>query len=174
MKTYGIPEEHRKAMGYMDRETGEIKPLELRTPFNYNMDKASEETGLKCEDPTLAQQQFKSETDINTIVKNFGITKELPYNGKVPLEGDYHDAVNDFQSAANIVRQAQESFNAMSSRVRERFNNNPQKLMEFVADPANRDEAERMGIAVPKAPIVPAASQAQEKAENPPEEAKKA
>ena len=33
----------------------------LRTPFNYDRDLASEESGLKCEDPSLTQQQFKDE-----------------------------------------------------------------------------------------------------------------
>ena len=33
----------------------------LRTPYNYSMEKASDATGLRCEDAHLAQQQFAEE-----------------------------------------------------------------------------------------------------------------
>ena len=39
----------------------------LRTPYNYDTVAASNESGLGCEDPTLTQQQFAEESDINTI-----------------------------------------------------------------------------------------------------------
>ena len=48
----------------------------LRTPYNYDVDKVSDETGLSCPEVTLAQQNFKDETDINYIVRQFGITGE--------------------------------------------------------------------------------------------------
>jgi hypothetical protein len=35
--------------------------------------------------------------------------------------------------------------------VRARFNNSPQEFLEFFADPANSDEAIRLGLAVPQA-----------------------
>lgn len=52
----------------------------LRTPYNYDMNAAGDESGLRCEDATRAQQQFKEESDINTIVARFGLTGEMPDN----------------------------------------------------------------------------------------------
>ena len=46
----------------------------VRNPYNYDMDKVSNETGLECKDPSLAQQHMKDECDINTIVEQFRVT----------------------------------------------------------------------------------------------------
>lgn len=127
----------------------------LRTAFNYNMDIASERHGLDCPEKTLTQQQFAEEVNINTIVERFGVTGELPENIRVPQEGDF-EGVTDYQTAMNIVRAAQEAFMEMPAGVRARFHNNPQEFLEFTNDPANRDEAARLGIlAPPKVPDEP-------------------
>ena len=120
----------------------------LRTPFNYDRDLASAETGLKCEDPSLTQQQFKEEADINTIVDRFMKSGVLPTPAQMPqfmdIEGNF-----DYQTAMNFVRQADENFMRMDAKVRARFNNSPQEFLEFFADPANTEEAVRLGLAVP-------------------------
>ena len=43
----------------------------VRNPYNYDMDQVSQETGLKCEDPSLTQQHCRDECDINVIVERF-------------------------------------------------------------------------------------------------------
>lgn len=120
----------------------------LRTPFNYDRDLASEESGLKCEDPSLTQQQFKEEADINTIVDRFMKSGVLPTPAVMPqfmdVEGNF-----DYQTAMNYVRQADENFMRMDAKVRARFNNSPQEFLEFFANPENTDEAIRLGLAVP-------------------------
>lgn len=131
----------------IDKDTGEIVLPMLRTPYNYDADAVSRETGLACADPTRAQQQFKEDSDINTIVKRFGLTGQLPDNVRVPVEGDFSN-VTDYQSAMNVVRRAQESFMEMPADVRERFGNDPGKFVAFVNDKNNLDEARKLGIAV--------------------------
>ena len=54
------------------------KAIFLRTPYNYDLDAASNESGLACEEPSLAQQHYKDECDINTILQKFNITGLLP------------------------------------------------------------------------------------------------
>ena len=49
----------------------------MRTPYNYDTDEVSVDSGLVCPEPTLAQQQFKDEADINLILERFGRTGEL-------------------------------------------------------------------------------------------------
>ena len=122
----------------------------LRTPFNYDRDLASEESGLKCEDDSLTQQQFKDEADINTIVDRFLKSGVLPNAVNMPQYVDY-EGVFDFQTAMNAVRQADENFMRMDAKVRARFNNSPQEFLQFFADPANTEEAIRLGLAVPQA-----------------------
>nr|QJB20563.1 MAG: internal scaffolding protein [Microvirus sp.] len=119
----------------------------IRSPFNYDMESSSDESSLLCLDPSLAQQNFKDETDINTIVKRFNITGELPNNVAVPQYGDFLD-VTDYHSALNLVIKAEDSFMAMPAEVRSRFNNDPGAFLDFVYDGKNRDEAARLGLLV--------------------------
>lgn len=122
----------------------------LRAPHNYDTDSVSHESGLTCGEPTLAQQQFADECDINTIMKRFGQTGELP-QVRAPQYGDF-TAVTDYHSAMNAVRQAQESFAALPAEVRARFGNEPARLLEFCADASNRDEAVKLGLVFSSAP----------------------
>lgn len=117
----------------------------LRTAHNYDMDHASRNSGLECLDKSLAQQQFLEESDINTIVRRFGLTGELPTDFREPLYGDY-TGVWDYQTAMNAVRQADETFMTMPAHIRARFHNDPQELLEFLADNDNRAEAIKLGL----------------------------
>lgn len=143
---------------WVNPDNGEIViryGVPLRSPYNYDMDEASEVSGLDCSgEPSKTQQHFKEECDINTIVERFGLTGELPSDVKVPLEGDFTDVVNDYQSALNMVKAADEAFMKFPAAVRARFENNPQLLQEFVANKDNLEEARKLGIAVP-APVAP-------------------
>lgn len=114
-----------------------------------NFDDRSLETGLKCLDDSLTQQQFRDESDINNIVDRFMKTGYLPDPVSMPQYVDY-EGVFDFQSAMNVVRQADENFMRMDAKVRARFHNSPQEFLEFFADPANSEEAVRLGLAVPQ------------------------
>lgn len=126
-----------------------MKPdLFVRSAYNYDMDEASLETGLLCKDKTLAQQQFKEESDINTIVERFHLTGEVPQLQQVPTSADYH-GVFDFQSAMNAIVAAKDTFMTMPAKIRTRFDNDPQKFHDFFLDPDNIPEAELLGI-IPK------------------------
>jgi phage internal scaffolding protein len=122
----------------------------LRTPYNYDVDAASVESGLRCLDASLTQQQFRDECDINNIVDQFMKTGHLPTPASMPQYVDY-EGVFDFQTAMNAVRQADENFMRMDAKIRARFHNSPQEFLEFFADPANAEEAVRLGLAVPTA-----------------------
>lgn len=117
----------------------------VRTPYNYDRNKASDQSGLACKDATRTQQHFAEEVDINTIVRRFNLTGQLPTNIRMPEYGDFENAF-DFHTAMNAIRQAQESFMAMPANIRARFHNDPGEFVDFVADDANRAEAEKFGL----------------------------
>jgi phage internal scaffolding protein len=117
----------------------------LRTPYNYDTMEASDASGLSCPEPTLAQQHAKDETDINTIVRRFGLTGELPNNVRVPRYGDF-TMVSDYQTAMNMVMEANEAFMQLPAEVRSRFNNDPGALVDFISDESNRAEAAKLGL----------------------------
>lgn len=128
-----------------------MKPPFLRTPYNYDRDVASDESGLTCPEPTLAQQQFRDEADINTILERFGRTGELIVPVNVPQFGDYTE-VGDYHSAMNMIIEAQSAFDALPARIRKEFDNDPGRFVDFVMDENNRDKAVEMGlIEAPKA-----------------------
>lgn len=126
----------------------------VRSAYNYDMNQASDESGLECKDPTLTQQHFKDEVDINTLVERFGLTGEMPQVAKLPSFDDY-TGIFDFQTAQNAIVAAREQFMLLPAKVRSRFENDPHQYVNFFADEANRDEAIRMGlIAKPADPIL--------------------
>lgn len=120
----------------------------VRSAYNYDMDAASLESGTACLDPSLAQQQFAEESDINTIVDRFALNGEMPSSPTVPTYDDFSE-VTDFHTAMNAVLVAQGQFMQLPAKVRSRFDNDPQKLLEFVADGANAEEARVLGLLKP-------------------------
>ena len=122
----------------------------VRAPFAYDAVEASDFSAVEFEpDSSLTQQSFKEECDINTIMRRFAVTGELPENVRVPQYQEF-DGVFDFQTAMNLVRTSQEAFEAMPATVRDRFNNDPARFMDFVNDADNYDEALKMGIVNPR------------------------
>lgn len=97
----------------------------------------------------MARQEFKEECDINVIMRQYeatGIVDHLnrlsPQWGEVPSF--------DFRESMEMVREAQEKFDALPSRVRERFGNDPHQMMLFLGDEDNRAEGEKLGLLTPR------------------------
>jgi phage internal scaffolding protein len=117
----------------------------VRNPYNYDMALVSQETGLECKDPSLAQQHMKNECDINIIVERFGVTGQLP---QTPLEPSYGDfsGVTDYHTALNAIRASDEAFMALPAKIRARFDHDPNALLNFLQNEENRDEAIQIGL----------------------------
>ncbi|UQT28874.1 internal scaffolding protein [Microvirus AZ-2020] len=142
----------------VDPETGEIQVestipyVFIRTPYNYDRKAASLETGTSCPEPTLTQQQFRDECDINVILERFGVTGELPTNVRQPIMADFIEAL-DYQDALNAIRAANEAFMEMPAGIRARFENNPHNFVEFFSKEENREEGVKLGLIEPKASL---------------------
>lgn len=134
-------------------------PVSLRCgfPFNYDTNAASDESGLYCDDPSLAQQSGKEDADINVIVKRFGITGQLPTNVNMPMSMDF-EGIFDYHTAMNLITSAQQGFMEMPADIRSEFNNDPGAFVDFVSKPENRERAEKLGLVLPRAPEPDAAA----------------
>lgn len=118
----------------------------IRSPYNYDGDVVSYQTGLDCSDsPSRTQQHFRDETDINVMVQRFSRTGIPEAPPVFPGVRDFTE-VHDFRSAMQAVIDADRAFAALPSSVRERFMNDPGRLLDFISDDANYDEAVRLGI----------------------------
>jgi len=136
----------------------------LRTPYNYDKDAASNESGLHCEDASLAQQHYREECDINTILQKFNITGLIPETPLSPRYGDF-TGIGDYHTAMNRVIAVQDEFEALPAQIRARFDNDPANLIEFLENSDNRPEAEELGL------VEKAAAEVVEAAKNTPEKA---
>lgn len=138
-----------------DPETGEIlapfsRPAPfLFSPYNFAHDAWSEVNGLVCLDPTRTKISEQESTDINEIVRQFGLTGQLPDNPLPPTYGDFSDVL-DYHGALNAVRRSEEAFLALPAALRARFSNDPGALVQFLGDEANRAEAVELGLVTPR------------------------
>lgn len=92
------------------------------------------------------QQSFKRECNINYIVERARTAGGLPPNNRVPQYLDV-SKLADYQSAQNTIIQAREAFEALPAKIRLRFKNDPQNMVEFMTHPENAQEAVELGIA---------------------------
>lgn len=96
-------------------------------------------------DVSLTQQQFLASCDINNIIKRYRVTGLLPQHQAEPMFGDFSE-LPDYQSALNQVLRAEATFAALSSDLRERFQNDVPSFLAFASDPENRDQMEKWGF----------------------------
>lgn len=124
----------------------------------YDRKAVSVATGLRCEDPSMAVQSQKDESDINTIVRNFGVTGRVPVAVRLPEYGDF-EGIDDYRSAIEAVRAAEASFMAVPAAIRERFHHDPQAFADFCTKSENLTQLREWGLApTPPAPEVPPAA----------------
>jgi phage internal scaffolding protein len=117
----------------------------VRNPYNYDKDEASINDALMCQDESLAQQHMKDECDINIIVERFGVTGLIPQTPVSPTYGDF-SGVTDYHSALNQINATMDDFMALPAQLRVRFDHDPVKLLEFLENDQNRDEAIHLGL----------------------------
>jgi phage internal scaffolding protein len=117
----------------------------VRNPYNYDMALVSQESGLECKDPSLAQQHMKDECDINVLVERFGVTGQLPQTPIEPSYGDF-SGVSDYHTALNAIKAADTAFMGLPAQLRAKFDHDPNALLQFLQNEQNRDEAIMLGL----------------------------
>lgn len=103
--------------------------------------------GIDCSgDPGKTQQEFRDEVDINRIMRRVIGGGEFPPELRVGSFGDFSE-VPDFRSSLDLIRHAEEQFQALPALVRDRFQNDAAKFLEWAHDPNTKlEEAEALGI----------------------------
>lgn len=97
---------------------------------------------------TRTKQSFKEECDVNQIMKRWRATGDVSHlNLTKPTYEDY-SSVDSYLESVTVVQDAQRSFDALPARVRESMQNDPAKLLEFMGNPDNLDEAVKLGLVV--------------------------
>lgn len=137
---------------------------ESSRPKVYSLYNRPPKVVLKCSGK-MVDQSFRDECDINNIMLRSMQTGSLVDPAQVaratrmPMYEDVSAMPESFMDAQVYVMEASAMFDELPSGVRQKFGNNVQKLLEFLADKNNRAEAVELGlIAKDKAGAGPAAA----------------
>lgn len=121
--------------------------------FNSRYSVTGQKPGVKFVEPSATLQSFKDDADINCIIaryENTGVLVDpsIPVS-RTPNFGDYSE-LPSYQEAQNVIIAAKNAFDSLSSKIRERFNNDPAAYFDFVRSLEKGseayDEAIRLGI----------------------------
>lgn len=99
----------------------------------------------------LVAVEFVQEADINFLLaryKNTGslyTAEDLIKAKRRPQFGDF-TGIPDYQDSLDKMREALSMFGDLPLAVRQRFSDDPVKLLEFLQDKNNLDEAVRLGL----------------------------
>jgi len=96
-------------------------------------------------EPSLTQQSFTSDCDVNVLAQRFGIADDpVPV---VPIAGEQDfTGVPDFHEIMDRVHRAKAHFMELPVELRSRFRNSIGEMYSFVNDPRNKEEAVRLGL----------------------------
>ena len=128
--------------------------MEVRTPYNYDRDEVSKNTALVCEDESLAQQNMKAETDLNVMIRKYGVLPAQEVNWS---EFDATVIPKDYHELQNKMKEAEAAFLSLPGEVRAKVDNDPAKFLAMVdAKKAEIKKQEKESAKADKGSVDPA------------------
>lgn len=120
--------------------------MTIKFQTQYTPTEERQRPGTDNTEEDMTQQSDLNETDINVIMAKYGgMGGQLPQVLDHPQYGDFTE-VGDFRTMVETVRAAEQAFAELPAKVRNRFHNDPEEMMDFLGDPENRDEAIKLGL----------------------------
>lgn len=108
---------------------------------------------IEFTEPSMTEQHFKDECDINNIVARYEATGVMPSGSAEPLFGDFEKFPTDLLSSRKFFDEAESRFMELPANVRKEFNNSPLELLAALQDSSNRQRFIDLGLIAP--PIQP-------------------
>lgn len=101
---------------------------------------------------SMTDQQYKDDCDANHIIKKYITTGEFTH--KTSQVGQYADftMITDYQDMLETVTYARDAFMTLPAEVRSKFQNDPGKLLTFLQDDKNYEEALKLGLVEKRKP----------------------
>lgn len=112
--------------------------------FNTRFSEKAHAEPFMFEKDTMTTQEYGYCTDINNIIE--GCYNPFAEDPKEVVQGMQVFDPSSYQDSMYMIADAKSKFETLPSRIRERFQNNPVKLLEFCSDPSNIDEGIKLGI----------------------------
>nr|QJB20409.1 MAG: internal scaffolding protein [Microvirus sp.] len=143
----------------MDSKTPKIRSFFDRTRTKQHVGEGSH-----------VQQNMADETDINNIMSKYQKHGVLTHVNR--YAGQYGDfsGVPDYKTGLERVQAAEEMFQSLPAKIRDRFGNDPAQFIDFATDASNIDEMRKMGLAPAPAPVAERPNSERKEPEPPPGE----
>lgn len=123
--------------------------VKVRGPYSPRR-RVSVDCSASAANPGRTKQSFRDECDINVLMRRYQETGVLDFVQK--REPQYGDVTGvDFRESMELVAEASEAFNELPSSLRDRFQNDPAKFLDFVSDKKNLPEMGELGLLSPEA-----------------------
>lgn len=107
---------------------------------------------LSTGDTLMTKQSHKDECDIHRILRQYQRTGIITHvQSARPQYTDLPDS-SDYQTAMNILLEANETFAALPSAVRDYFKNDPAQFLAAFQDGNQADKLREFGLLKPKPP----------------------
>lgn len=100
---------------------------------------------------SMTVQADARDADINVIMARYKQTGQLPRVNSLNPEGGDFTAVGDYRDCLTKLQKARDEFASLPAHIRKKFANDPGNLLDFLSDPKNAEEAEKLGLTNPKA-----------------------
>lgn len=114
----------------------------IRSRYDY-----PEHKGITFILPSMTQQHFADETDINQIIRRAVATSD--YSIFSPNKrAEFYDCstFEDYQSSVNFLNDIEDDFASLPSHVRREFGDDVDKYVSFMTNPENMSRAVELGL----------------------------
>lgn len=104
-------------------------------------------------EPSLTVQSEKDSCDINSVLLKYAAAGTTPaiefYKSYDPsaFTDNFHSG--DFQAVSDRICSFTAAFNSLGSSLRARFSHDPAVFLDYLSNPANRDEGVKLGFFAP-------------------------
>jgi len=99
-------------------------------------------------DRSMTNQADMDAADVNKIMARYektGVLVDASGNERQPMYGDFTE-IKDYYTSKCAIANVERAFLTLPASVRNRFENNPQLLIDFLEDPKNDTEAVKLGL----------------------------
>jgi len=95
------------------------------------------------------KSEYAADLDRNEIMRKYEHFGVMPH--ELREQGFYADVSNipNYQDSLIAVQNGKQAFMTLPARIRKRFGNDPQNLLDFLSDDNNYEEAVKLGIIKP-------------------------
>jgi len=125
-----------------------MENMNIKTRYDYEAQALNKPRVSFINQKSMTNQADMDSADINKIMGKYektGVLIDQLGIERKPTYGDFSE-VPSYHESLSAIRRIEVAFNTQPAHIRNRFNNNPQELIEFLRDDKNMAEAIKLGI----------------------------